>query len=411
MSPKTHTRTPAAESSRAIDPACWRERRVLVTGHTGFKGAWLCLWLQSLGARVHGIALAHPPSEPSLYELARVGEGMADSAACDVRDAPALARAVARARPEVVFHLAAQPLVRRSLREPALTYAVNALGTANLLDAALACPHTRAVVVVTSDKCYAPSPGGDPHREDDPLGGHDPYSSSKACAELIAAAYRESFFAGAARPRSEARLASARAGNVFGGGDFGAERLLPDLFAALAAGTLKGAPDDGGQASEPLRVRNPDAVRPWQHVLCPLSGYLLLAQALLAGEDGAARAWNFGPSAEDAVSVRELVERVGALWPGGVAWERDGAEHPPENPALRLDSAMARARLGWGPCVGLERGLELTVEWYRAWLGGEELRQLTLGQVEAPSQALGSPGVFQGPRSASGTAATPSGLR
>jgi CDP-glucose 4,6-dehydratase len=350
---------------------------VLVTGHTGFKGAWLCLWLQTLGAHTCGVSLAAPPTSPSLYELARVGEGMQESIACDVRDAPALARAVADARAEVVFHLAAQPLVRRSLREPALTYAVNALGTANLLDAVLASPDVRAVVVVTSDKCYAPSPDGAPHREEDPLGGHDPYSSSKACAELIVEAYRRSYFAGAPGARTEARLASARAGNVFGGGDFGEDRLLPDLFRAVAAG-------------EPLRVRNPDAVRPWQHVLSPLSGYLLLAQALLAGEHVAARAWNFGPPEGDAVSVRELVERIGELWPGGVHWERDGEVHPRENPALRLDSTLARTQLGWEPHVSLQEGVELTTDWFSAYQRGEDLHSATLAQIEIVDNRLAS---------------------
>jgi CDP-glucose 4,6-dehydratase len=362
---------------------------VLVTGHTGFKGAWLCLWLQALGARVCGVSLTEPVSSPSLYELARVGERMEDSIACDVRQADTLARAVGHARPEVVFHLAAQPLVRRSLREPGLTYEVNALGTANLLDAVLACPDVRAVVVVTSDKCYAPSPTGAPHREEDPLGGHDPYSSSKACAELIVEAYRRSYFAGAPVPRTEARLASARAGNVFGGGDFGEDRLLPDLFRAIHAGTLKGT-------SEPLLVRNPDAVRPWQHVLCPLSGYLVLAQGLLAGE-GCDRAWNFGPAEQDALSVRELVELVSARWPGGVRWERDGETHPPEIPALRLDSGRARAQLGWEPCLSLQAGVELTTDWFGAHQRGEDLHAMTLAQIERVSGRLST-----GVRSAAG---------
>jgi CDP-glucose 4,6-dehydratase len=340
---------------------------VLVTGHNGFKGSWLCLWLQALGARVHGVSLAAPPSSPSLYELARVGEGMESTLACDVRDAPTLARAVADTDCEVVFHLAAQPLVRRSLREPADTYAVNALGTANLLDAVLAAPSVRAVVVVTSDKCYAPAPDGRRHREEDPLGGRDPYSSSKACAELVVAAYRESLFAGAAGAHAPARLATARAGNVIGGGDFGEDRLLPDLFRALAE-------------ARPLRVRNPGAVRPWQHVLSPLSGYLALAQALCESAEHA-RAYNFGPRPEDEVTVAEVLELVDGLWPGGIEWQADPEEHPAENPSLRLDSGRAEAALGWRPLLSLCEAVELTVAWQQAYLAGEDLRELTLSQV------------------------------
>jgi CDP-glucose 4,6-dehydratase len=347
----------------AVDPAFWRDRRVLVTGHNGFKGAWLCLWLQALGARVCGVSLAAPPTSPSLYELAGVQEGMEVSFACDVRDAEALARAVRDARPEVVIHMAAQPLVRASFAQPAETFAVNALGTAYLLDAVRVREGVRAVVVVTSDKCYAPHAGGRPHVEEDPLGGEDPYSASKACAELVVQSYRDSFFGDA----SSARVATARAGNVIGGGDFGAERLLPDLFRAVLAG-------------EPLLVRSPEGVRPWQHVLSPLSGYLALAQALCES-DRFVRAWNFGPAIDEALPVRALLERVGELWPGGIEWCVDAAEHPRENPALRLDSARARAELGWEPLLSLEDGLRLTVEWFRAYRDGEDVRAITLGQL------------------------------
>lgn len=336
---------------------------MLVAGHNGFKGAWLCLWLQALGARVSGVSLPMPPTNPSLYELAGVQEGMDACFACDVRDADVLARTVLDARPEVVIHMAAQPLVRASFAQPAETFAVNALGTAHLLDAVRGCDGVRAVVVVTSDKCYAPHAGGSPHVEDDPLGGDDPYSASKAGAELIVQAYRDSFFSGP----DTARLASARAGNVIGGGDFGAERLLPDLFRAVLGG-------------EPLLVRNPEAVRPWQHVLSPLSGYLALAQALCES-DRFARAWNFGPAIDEALPVRALLERVGELWPGGIQWRVDEGEHPRENPALRLDSGRARAGLGWEPLLDLEDGLWLTVEWFRAYRDGEDVRAVMWGQL------------------------------
>jgi CDP-glucose 4,6-dehydratase len=362
--------SPASGSSQgaahAVDPAFWRERRVLVTGHNGFKGSWLCLWLQALGARVCGISFPAPPTALSLYEAAGVREGMEACFACDVRDPHALAVAVRHANAELAIHMAAQPLVRASFAEPHETFEVNTLGTAALLDAVRGCESVRAVVVVTSDKCYAPIRGARPHVEEDPLGGDDPYSASKAGAELVVQAYRDSFFSGRAGADTP-RLASVRAGNVIGGGDFGAERLLPDLFRSVLAG-------------EPLLVRNPEAVRPWQHVFSPLSGYLLLAQRLCESERFA-RAWNFGPAADDELPVREVVERVAELWPGGIEWRVDEGEHPRENPALRLDSTRARTELGWEPLFGLEEGLRLTAEWFRAYADGEDMRAVTLGQL------------------------------
>ncbi|HEV2813935.1 MAG TPA: CDP-glucose 4,6-dehydratase, partial [Solirubrobacteraceae bacterium] len=271
-----------------VDERFWDGRSVLVTGHTGFKGAWLSLWLESLGAVVHGLSLPAPTS-PSLHELLRA----ASCAAVDVRAAGAVRDAVSAASPSVVFHLAAQPLVRRSYAEPAETFAVNVQGTAHVLDAVRACGGVEAVVVVTSDKCYAPVEGSDwGHRETDPLGGRDPYSASKAAAEIVAAAYRSSY---------SLPLATARAGNVIGGGDWGADRLLPDVMRAALEGT-------------PVALRSPEAVRPWQHVLNPLGGYLLLAQALAAGDEVAASGWNFGPAAEEALPVRALVDRLATMW-------------------------------------------------------------------------------------------------
>ncbi len=394
MSPVTASGPQTGALPRGVvDPAFWRNRRVLLTGHTGFKGSWLSLWLQSLGARVRGISLASPPTVPSLYELAGVGEGMDACFACDLRDAHALAQAVHHARAEVVIHMAAQPLVRRSYAAPAHTYETNVLGTVNLLDAVRACEGVRAVLVVTSDKCYAPSHPPRAHRESDPLGGHDPYSSSKAAAELVTSAYRHSFFSDPAGPR----LASARAGNVIGGGDWGAERLLPDVFRAASAGTLKGTPHGtpqgtpwraqagGGQARETLRLRNPSSVRPWQHVLSPLSGYLVLAQALCSSAEYA-RAWNFGPHDSDARSVEWVVRRVSELWPGGICWEVDEGDHPRETPHLKLDSSLARDLLGWAPLMTLEDGLVATVEWFRALGEGQDMRAVTLAQIEASDQ-------------------------
>lgn len=347
-----------------IDPDFWMRRRVLVTGHTGFKGAWLSLWLQSLGADVTGLAPG-VPTRPSLYELARVGSGMHERA-LDVRDADAVLAAVRDAEPEIVMHLAAQPMVRRSLRDPALTYAVNVMGTVNVLDAVRQVDGVRAVVVVTSDKCYE-NDGAVGRRfvEGDALGGADPYSSSKAAAELVAAAFRRSFFSGDAATR----LATARAGNVIGGGDWGEDRLLPDAVRAV-------------ESARPLLVRNPAAVRPWQHVLNPLSGYMLLAQALWRGAD-AARAWNFGPPAEDARPVGWIAERLAALWGGQLEWQPDGAVHPPEAGHLSLDSTAAERELGWRPVWGLERALELLVSWHEAHRDGHDMREESVAQLAA----------------------------
>lgn len=350
---------------RQIAPGFWRDRRVLLTGHTGFKGAWLSLWLQSLCAEVTGISLGTMPSEPSLYELARVDEGMAASVVCDIRDAVALERELVRVSPEVVIHMAAQPLVRRSFAAPSETYETNVMGTVNLLDAVRRCTDVRAVVVVTSDKCYENRESKGGYREGDALGGHDPYSSSKAAAELVTSAYRRSFFSAEDGPR----VATARAGNVIGGGDWGEDRLIPDMVRAV-------------QSGEPLHLRNPSAVRPWQHVLCPLSGYLLLAEALCESRTFA-RPWNFGPDERDAQTVEWVVRQVSHMWPGGVPWQVDGAEHPYEASLLELDSTQARERLGWAPPLGLEAALRATVEWYLAWREDRDVRELTLAQVAA----------------------------
>jgi CDP-glucose 4,6-dehydratase len=362
-----------------IDPDFWAGRRVLLTGHTGFKGAWLSLWLQALGARVSGLAPG-APTQPSLYELARVGAGMEAERAVDVRDADAVRAALREERPEVVLHLAAQPMVRRSLRDPALTYAVNVLGTVNVLEAVRLEPgEVRAVVVVTSDKCYenlfsgispaspalpaspvppAPPVPPTPRRfvEGDPLGGSDPYSSSKACAELVTAAYRRSFFSTDEAPR----IATARAGNVIGGGDWGEDRLIGDIVR-------------GVQAGKAVKVRNPEAVRPWQHVLNPLSGYLRLAQELWSSRD-AAQAWNFGPLEGDARTVRWILERLEELWGGAFRWDLDEGENPPEASHLALDSSKAQ----WD----LRQALERVVEWHEAQRRGEDMRKVSMGQIE-----------------------------
>jgi CDP-glucose 4,6-dehydratase len=339
-----------------MDGTFWGGRRVLVTGHTGFKGAWLTLWLASLGAEVTGLS-AGVPTQPSLYALAGI-EADARAVEADVRDAEAVRRAVAEAQPEVVLHLAAQPFVRRSYEEPAETWAVNVDGTINVLDAVRQA-RVAVTVVVTSDKCYDNREQRRPFVESDPMGGHDPYSSSKGAAELAVDAWRRSY---------AIRVATARAGNVIGGGDWGEDRLIPDIMRAAGAGT-------------PIVIRRPDAVRPWQHVLEPLSGYLLLAQRLWEDE-GAAEGWNFGPDAAGAQPVSHIVERVTALWPDELTWEIDPGPHLHEAGFLALDSTKARERLGWAPRWDLDTALERIVEWHRGHRDGADLRALTLAQID-----------------------------
>lgn len=347
-----------------INSDFWAQRRVLITGHTGFKGAWLSLWLQALGAEVTGLAPG-PPTSPSLYELAAVGASMREHAV-DVRDGEEVGAALLSAAPEVVIHLAAQPLVRRSLRDPATTYAVNVMGTVNVLDAVRSVgKEVGAVVVVTSDKCYE-NRGESSRRfvEGDRLGGDDPYSSSKACAELVTAAYRRSFFSGPEHPR----VATARAGNVIGGGDWGEDRLVADVVRAA-------------QAGEPVRVRNPRAVRPWQHVLNPLSGYLRLAEELWR-TDAVARAWNFGPREADARTVSWIVERLGGLWGGEPRWELDEDANPAEAGHLALDSSAAERDLAWRAGWDLEEALQRVVEWHRAQRRDDDMRAVSMAQIE-----------------------------
>ena len=343
----------------------WRDRRVLVTGHTGFKGAWLGLWLHRLGARVTGFALP-PATSPNLFTLTAL-EQRIDSQLGDVRDPAAVEAVLARSRAEVVFHLAAQALVRRSYADPVGTYASNVMGTAHVLDSARRASGLRAVVVVTSDKCYENREWWWPYREDEAMGGHDPYSSSKGCAELVTAAWRRSFFLSDGTAR--VGLGSARAGNVIGGGDWAEERLVPDCMRAFASG-------------EPVVIRRPAAIRPWQHVLEPLSGYLTLAERLSSDPRGFGEAWNFGPSTDEARPVAWVVDRLSGFWGDGASWEPDRGTHPHEAGLLQVDASKARARLGWTPRVSLEDGLRWTVDWYRRFGAGEDAAALTLNQIE-----------------------------
>lgn len=343
----------------------FRDRSVLLTGHTGFKGGWLALWLARLGARVHGYALA-PPTQPNLFEVAGVPGVLASDTRADLADVGQLTATAKRVRPEIVFHLAAQPLVSEGYRDPLGTIATNVVGTAHVLDAVRAVDSVRAVVIVATDKVYENVETGHAFTEGDALGGHDPYSASKAAAEIVVASYRSSFFGDGRHP---ARIATARAGNVIGGGDWAVDRLVPDCLRAYAAG-------------EPVRLRSPDAVRPWQHVLGPLSGYLALASRLL-GEDGArfAGAWNFGPDPADDASVQEVAQRVATLWGGGACVEPNANPQWHEAGLLRLDSTRARSELQWGPRWPLQQALERTVAWERARLRGDDMRVASEEQI------------------------------
>lgn len=348
----------------------WRGRRVFLTGHTGFKGGWLALWLAQLGAEVRGYAL-DPATSPSLFETARIGSVVEDVRG-DIRDQKSLDAAMTRFAPEVVFHLAAQPLVRASYADPILTYETNVIGTAKVLDAVRRTPSVRAVVSVTTDKCYENKEWLWPYRETDPLGGHDPYSSSKACAEIVSATYRQSFFA----PQSRVALATVRAGNVIGGGDWAPDRLIPDLVRGFLSG-------------EPVAIRRPQAIRPWQHVLEPLHGYILLAEKLL-GEDPSryATAYNFGPADDDAQTVEWIAKRIRKAWGPGASWFADSDPGVHEARYLKLDASRARAELGWYPQLRLGDALDSLVGWYKAHAAGADMQAVTLEKIAAYESLL-----------------------
>ncbi len=344
-----------------INQHFWQGKRVFLTGHTGFKGGWLSLWLQSMGAEVHGYAL-NPPTEPNLFNTAEIYKGMSGSEIADIRNAEKLQNAMHKANPQIVFHLAAQPLVRYSYAQPTETYAINVMGTVNLLDAVRKTPSVKAVVNVTTDKCYENHEWVWGYRENDPIGGFDPYSSSKGCAELITAAYRQSYL----EPMGIA-VASARAGNVIGGGDWAADRLIPDFLRALDAG-------------EVLKIRSPHSIRPWQHVLEPLSGYLMLAEQLCTEGTSFAEAWNFGPLDEDACTVQWIVEQMAKIR-HDVNWQCDDMQQPHEANYLKLDSSKARCQLGWQSKWRLETALNKTIEWHQAWRDKQNMRVITLAQI------------------------------
>jgi CDP-glucose 4,6-dehydratase len=346
---------------RGINPNFWQGKRVLLTGHTGFKGGWLSLWLQSMNAELLGVAL-NPPTQPALFDVARVREGMEHQIA-DIRDYEKIKSLMAAFMPEIVIHMAAQPLVRLSYQSPVETYATNVMGTVHVLEAARHVDTVRAIVNITTDKCYENKEWSWGYRENEPMGGHDPYSSSKGCAELVSNAYRKSFLSG-----QGVALATARAGNVIGGGDWASDRLVPDTLSAL-------------ERNEPVLIRNPHAIRPWQHVLEPLSGYLMLAQSLYEHGQIDAEGWNFGPRDEDAKPVQWIAEHLCDAWGNGSTWSLQKGEHPHEANFLKLDISKARQRLQWSPRWSLDVALSHIVDWHRAWLANENMRSVCLQQI------------------------------
>lgn len=350
----------------------WLKKRVLITGHTGFKGGWLSLWLQSLGAEVIGYSLP-PPTTPSLFFQTAVEQDMR-SVLGDVRDLQHLRKVVEESKPEVIFHLAAQSLVRSSYVDPVGTYATNVLGTTNVLETVRENAAVRSVVIVTTDKCYENSEDGRAYRETDRLGGFDPYSSSKAAAELVTAAFRNSFFS-PANGKVQQGIASARAGNVIGGGDWAADRLIPDVMRAVCDG-------------EEVSIRNPDSIRPWQHVLEPLFGYLILAERLHSRPGRYAEAWNFGPDDSDGLPVSAVLQLLSRSWGRGIHWRIDEAPQVHEAGRLRLDSSKSRQMLGWQPQWKLDQALQATAQWYKAYQNQQDLRAITLQQIESYQSAL-----------------------
>lgn len=351
-----------------IDKNFWKNKRVFVTGHTGFKGSWLCIWLNRLGAHVTGYAL-DPPTDPSLFKLADVEKDIR-SVIGDIRDSTALTNAIVDAKPEIIFHLAAQPLVRDSYRVPVETYAINVMGTANLLEAIRTSGiGVKAVVNITTDKVYENREWEWGYRENEPLGGYDPYSNSKACSELVTAAFRSSFFNPSDYARHGCAIATARAGNVIGGGDWASDRIVPDCIRYL-------------QEGKQVVVRNPNAIRPWQHVLEPLSGYLVIGEKLWVDGPGYSEGWNFGPTNDDCKAVEFIVKSICSEWGAQASYSCPPMTGPHEATFLKLDCSKAAARLGWYPRWNLEKAIKATVSWYKAYTNGEDLGTVCINQIE-----------------------------
>ena len=347
-----------------VDTFFWKDKKVFLTGHTGFNGGWISLWLTSMGAKVTGYALA-PNTTPNLFDVLAIDSLIEKSHIADIRDLATLQQAMSEAKPDVVIHMAAQPLVRYSYANPVETYAINVMGTVHVLESTRAIDLVRATVVVTTDKCYENHERAEGYRENEPMGGYDPYSNSKGCAELVTSAYRQSYFSNS---NSTNQVASARAGNVIGGGDWSEDRLIPDAIKAF-------------EANKPLMIRNPMATRPWQHVLEPLSGYLILAQALYEQGSALASGWNFGPGDEDNRSVQEVVDLLISGWDETARWEKEGSEQPHEANLLKLDCSKARTQLGWIPKWNLETATKKIIEWQKAFLSKENMQEISLAQI------------------------------
>ena len=344
-----------------IDQEFWKGKRVFLTGHTGFKGSWLSLWLYSLGAEVRGYAL-NPPTSPSLFREAKI-DTIIDSQIADIRDQDTLHESMTGFNPDILIHMAAQPLVRYSYDAPIETYEVNVIGTAKVLEVARSCPNLRAIVNITTDKCYENDGRAEGYKENDPMGGYDPYSSSKGCAELVASSYRRSFL-----QDQGIGIASVRAGNVIGGGDWADDRLIPDILRSF-------------EKNKPVVIRNPKATRPWQHVLEPLSGYLILAQNLYKDQKKYAEGWNFGPNEKDVQPVDWILDKMISKWPNS-SWELDNNSNPHEAGFLKLDISKAKSKLGWSPVWELSQTLERIISWHQAWLNKDDMQTVCLTEIE-----------------------------
>lgn len=347
-----------------VDSAFWKGKKVFLTGHTGFKGGWLSLWLASMGAKVTGYALA-PNTTPNLFDILAIDSLLEKSHISDIRDLSSLQKAMSEAKPDVIIHMAAQPLVRYSYANPVETYATNVMGTVHVLESTRTINSVRATIVVTTDKCYENKEWVWGYRENEPMGGYDPYSNSKGCAELVTSAYRQSYFSG---PNSTNHVASARAGNVIGGGDWSEDRLIPDAIKAF-------------EANKPLMIRNPLATRPWQHVLEPLSGYLILAKKLYEQGSDFASGWNFGPDDKDNRSVQEVINLLIASWGESAGWVKEGSEHPHEANLLKLDCSKVHSQLGWLPQWNLETATQKIVEWQKAYQAKKNMQEVSLAQI------------------------------